>query len=135
MNVRKRRVNIRNLGKEAIPGCVHAYYMPMFYFNSCFHLPRMEAAGKGKHSKKVVVIIIIVVSVITIIVALYNVGKRMKKFRAYQTDNNLMVVGNGCDSGVWASMAVMEKGEDAKARGGGSRHGGLGKWLVVAFTM
>lgn len=43
MNVRKHGDNAMSLGKEAIPGCVHSYYITIFYFDSCFYLPRMIA--------------------------------------------------------------------------------------------
>jgi len=36
---------------------------------------------KEKHTMKVVAIILIIASVLTTILVLYNVGKRMKKFR------------------------------------------------------
>ncbi|KAL9322339.1 hypothetical protein ACSQ67_010392 [Phaseolus vulgaris] len=53
-----------------------------------------ESAVKEKHTMKVVAIILIIASVLTTILVLYNVGKRMKKFRACESSKSLILENN-----------------------------------------
>ncbi|KAK7324624.1 hypothetical protein VNO77_28340 [Canavalia gladiata] len=84
-------------------------------------------AIKEEHSMKAVAIIIILASLLTIILALYYVGKRMKRFRAYGTENNLMVNNNEEDEKEDLELPLFDAAVIFRATDGFSINNKLGE--------
>ncbi|XP_029126253.1 G-type lectin S-receptor-like serine/threonine-protein kinase SD1-1 isoform X2 [Cajanus cajan] len=84
---------------------------------------------------KAVAIIIIVASVLTIILALYVVGKRIKKLRAYETENKLTVERNEEDKKEDLELPFFHRDEIIKATDGFSINNKLGEGGFGAVYM